>query len=44
MLVVGDQEREAGEVAVRRHKEGDIGTLPVADFGARTHREIADRR
>jgi threonyl-tRNA synthetase len=44
MLVVGDQEREAGEVAVRRHKEGDIGTLPVADFGARAHREIADRR
>jgi threonyl-tRNA synthetase len=44
MLVVGDQEREAGEVAVRRHKEGDIGTMPVPEFGARAHREIGDRR
>ena len=25
MLVVGDKEAEAGEVAVRRHREGDLG-------------------
>ncbi len=32
MLVVGDGEAEAGTVAVRRHGEGDLGALPVAEF------------
>jgi threonyl-tRNA synthetase len=44
MLVVGDQEIEAGEVAVRRHKEGDLGSMKVAEFSARARREIDDRR
>jgi threonyl-tRNA synthetase len=35
MLVVGDREREAGEVAVRSHAEGELGTMPIADFAAR---------
>ena len=35
MLVLGDREQEAGEVAVRRHKEGDLGSFAVADFLAR---------
>ena len=34
MLVVGDSEAEAGEVAVRRHREGDLGAVPVAEFAA----------
>ena len=29
MLVVGDREAEEGTVAVRRHGEGDLGTLPL---------------
>jgi threonyl-tRNA synthetase len=29
MLVVGDREVENGEVAVRRHKEGDVGSSPL---------------
>jgi threonyl-tRNA synthetase len=29
MLVVGDREAENGEVAVRRHKEGDVGSSPL---------------
>ena len=32
MLVVGDPEQEAGEVAVRRHREGDLGAVPVEEF------------
>jgi threonyl-tRNA synthetase len=44
MLVVGDNEREAGTVSVRRHREGDVGTVSTAEFGERALREIADRR
>jgi threonyl-tRNA synthetase len=44
MLVVGDQEQEAGAVAVRRHREGDQGSEPVAEFARRVADEIADRR
>jgi threonyl-tRNA synthetase len=44
MLVVGDQEQEAGAVAVRRHREGDLGAEPVADFARRAQDEIAERR
>src|SRR5690242_18131061 len=29
MLVVGDREAESGAAALRRHKEGDLGTLAV---------------
>jgi threonyl-tRNA synthetase len=32
MLVVGDREAESGELAVRRHGEGDQGTLTVEAF------------
>ncbi len=32
MLVVGDREQEAGEVAVRSHEQGELGSMPVAEF------------
>jgi threonyl-tRNA synthetase len=32
MLVVGDQEQEEGRVAVRRHREGDLGQSSASDF------------
>ena len=35
MLVVGDREQEAGAVAVRSHKEGELGAMPVAAFAER---------
>ncbi len=35
MLVVGDREAEEGTVAVRKHGEGDEGSVPIADFVAR---------
>ncbi|ADB52040.1 threonine--tRNA ligase [Conexibacter woesei] len=43
MLVIGDREREAGEVALRRHREGDEGSLPVAEFVARVVSETEQR-
>ena len=32
MLVVGDKEAESGQVAVRRHGQGDQGATPVGDL------------
>jgi len=43
MLVVGDREAEAGEVGVRRHLEGDVGSEPVEAFGERL-RELIESR
>ena len=34
MLVVGDQEASDGTVAVRKHREGDLGAQSVSDFAA----------
>jgi threonyl-tRNA synthetase len=44
MLVVGDKEAESGAVAVRRHREGDIGTMPVAEFRDLALAEVAEKR
>ncbi len=43
MLVVGDREAEADAAALRRHKEGDLGTLGVAEILARLEAEVAAR-
>ena len=43
MLVVGDREVESSEVGVRRHGEGDLGSMPTADFAARASAEVAER-
>jgi threonyl-tRNA synthetase len=44
MLVVGDQEAEHGTVAVRRHGEGDQGSVPLSEFAERLAAEAAERR
>jgi threonyl-tRNA synthetase len=44
MLVVGDEEQSAGRVAVRRHREGDLGAVPVAEFASKALAEISERR
>jgi threonyl-tRNA synthetase len=44
MLVVGDAEQEAGAVAVRRHREGDRGVQPLAEFAEHAAHEVAERR
>ena len=32
MLIVGDEEQAESQVAVRRHREGDLGKTPIDDF------------
>jgi threonyl-tRNA synthetase len=44
MLVVGDEEEGAGRVAVRRHREGDIGSMPVAELARHALERIEARR
>ena len=44
MLVLGDREAEEGQVSVRRHTEGDLGSLPVGEFAARAATEVTERR
>jgi threonyl-tRNA synthetase len=39
MLVIGDREAEAGTVAVREHRRGDTGSVPVAEVVG----QLADR-
>jgi threonyl-tRNA synthetase len=43
MLVVGEKEREAGAVAVRQHRKGDLGPMPLAGLIDRLRKEIADK-
>jgi len=40
MLIVGEQEEKDGTVSVRRHGEGDIGTMPIEDFAELIKNEI----
>ena len=32
MLVIGDKEKENGQVAVRSREDGDIGVMSLSDF------------
>ncbi len=43
MLVIGQKEAEAGQVAVRHQKRGDLGVRPVAEFLADVLAEIKTR-
>ena len=44
MLVLGDREVEEGTVAVRRHREGDVGTFALERFIAHLADETSARR
>ncbi|MCW2984895.1 MAG: thrS [Conexibacter sp.] len=44
MLVVGDREAESGSVAVRRHGQGDQGTVTVDEFVAQIEELVAARK
>jgi threonyl-tRNA synthetase len=43
MLVVGDRERQTGEVSVREHRHGDVGSLAVQAFIASVHEQVQSR-
>lgn len=40
MLIVGEQEEKDGTVSVRKHSEGDLGTMSVETFSELIHSEI----
>ncbi|RKS43312.1 threonyl-tRNA synthetase [Gillisia mitskevichiae] len=40
MLIIGEQEEKDGTVSVRRHGEGDIGTMLIEDFTKLVKNEI----
>jgi len=40
MLVVGKREQEAGSVAVRHRRHGDLGGMPLDAFAARLREEV----
>jgi threonyl-tRNA synthetase len=42
-LIIGEQEMEAGKVAVRRQGEGDIGTFTIAEFAEIINKEIKEK-
>lgn len=44
LLVVGDKEVEAGEVAVRTRSGEDLGKLPLADFIAQIEDDVRSRK
>jgi threonyl-tRNA synthetase len=44
MLVVGDREAEQRTVSLRRHREGDLGTMPLDDAVGRLVAEVAERK
>ena len=43
MLVVGDREAQAGQVAVRNRKHGDQGAVGVGEFIARVSQLVATK-
>ena len=43
MLVVGDREAEQRAVALRRHREGDLGSMPLDEVIVRLVAEVAER-
>ncbi|WP_218309496.1 threonine--tRNA ligase [Alteromonas antoniana] len=43
MLVVGDKERDAGQVSVRSRRGEDMGSMPLEDFIALAEKEVADK-
>ncbi len=40
MLIVGEQEAKDGTISVRKHSEGDLGTMSIEDFANLINKEI----
>src|SRR5690606_28634571 len=43
MLIVGEKEAETNSVSVRKHGEGDIGTMSIEEFANLVNKEISDQ-
>jgi threonyl-tRNA synthetase len=44
MLVIGDREAEQQAAAVRRHRHGDLGVVPIGDVVTMLEQEARERR
>ena len=40
MLIIGEKEMEEGKVSVRKHGDGDLGSMTLAEFSALIIKEI----
>ena len=40
LLIIGDKEKEAGKIAVRRQGEGELGEMTIAEFAAHFAQEV----
>jgi threonyl-tRNA synthetase len=43
LIILGDKEVEAGTIAVRHRKQGDLGAMPLDEFSAKIRKEIDDK-
>ncbi len=43
MLIVGEQEEVAGTVSVRKHGDGDQGTMSIEDFASLVNQEVNEK-
>ena len=43
MIIVGEKEKEAGSISVRKHKEGDQGSLALSEFIDKIASEIKNK-
>jgi len=43
MLILGEKEKTAGNLSVRKHKKGDLGSLSLSDFLANIKDEIKNK-
>jgi threonyl-tRNA synthetase len=41
MLILGEKESEVGNVSVRRHQKGDLGTVSTENFVKIINKEIS---
>ncbi|AXA35721.1 MAG: threonine--tRNA ligase [Candidatus Hydrogenedentota bacterium] len=44
MLIIGQKEMDSQSVSVRRHAQGDLGTMAIGDFIAKVFEEIRKRK
>ncbi|MET4104877.1 threonine--tRNA ligase [Hymenobacter sp. UYP22] len=42
MLIVGEKEQAEGVVSVRRHGQGDVGSMPIAEFISSFQQQVND--
>ena len=43
LIILGDKEVEAGTIAVRHRKQGDLGAMPLDEFSSKIKKEIDDK-